>query len=213
VPHSAISFVHDDGTSENSVGYGSGTVENAALWLNRFTPPADTFPLSLDTISIYWPAASQNITVGLQMRLLVYLDADGNADPRNATLLYQQLVTVGQLSAFQNYPVNVIVPGPGDIYLGFEDYFAEAGHTPKGYPAALDTTAPHRGRSWVVGKASGAAPDVNNLANNEVVNTIDNLGLPGDWLIRASGQTNITPTPTSTSTSTPTQTSTPTSTA
>src|SRR4029453_17055043 len=78
-PDSApVQFHLDDGTRERAVGY-SGVFspnELAALWLNRFSPPAGAFPITLNSIQIVWP--DQPNIVGQQARLLVYLDADGD---------------------------------------------------------------------------------------------------------------------------------------
>jgi hypothetical protein len=116
-------------------------------------------------------------------------------------------------AGFQTYNVNVVAPGPtGDIYVGFEDFWAEPGYTPKLYPTAIDTTPPSRVRSWVVAMGSGDPPDISNLGNNDVIGTIDSFGYAGNWLIRASGNTGsgggcpATSTPTRTPTNTPTRT-------
>ena len=165
----------------------TGPAKTAALWLQRFTPPSGSYPLTLQHIQITWPSTG-GVTPGLQARLVVYLDADGDGDPSNAVLLHQELVTVGSIDTFEDYPVNVPVTGPGDIYLGFEDYWAEGGYQPLLYPAAIDTDA-SQGRSWVAGMSNGNPPDINNLGNNDLIGTIDSFGLPGNWMIRASGDT------------------------
>jgi hypothetical protein len=121
------------------------------------------------------------------------VDADGNGDPSNATLLMQQLVTISNLNAFQNYSVNVSVPGTsGDLYIGFEDAWAENGYTPLLYPGAIDTSTPHNLRSWVAAMGDGSAPDYTNIGNNDVIGTIEDVSagsLSGNWLIRAGGTT------------------------
>src|SRR5205807_44757 len=79
---------------------------------------------------------------GKSARLLVYQDTDGDGNPSNATLLRQLTVTIGITETFENYPVSVTAPGPtGDLYIGFEDLWAEPGYTPRLFPAAQDTTA------------------------------------------------------------------------
>jgi hypothetical protein len=216
-----LTFELDDGTREDSIGFGSTTVrENAAIWLNRFTPPAGVYPITISAIHILWPTQVDvgDTLVGKSARLLVYHDADGDADPDNATLVYQGFVNIARLNRFETYPVVVTIPGPtGDIYIGFEDYWAERGHSPRLFPAAQDTTWPTQGRSWVGAMAQPGIPDIYSLGNNSYSGYIDSLGLPGNWLIRASGESALpgncpptgTPTVTATPTITPTATSTP----
>src|SRR5438445_881642 len=86
-----IAFELDDGSAETSVGFGStaNNTEAAAIWLNRFTPPAGAYPIHLSSISIYWPSQGTNDPTFLTetARLLVYFDADGDGNPSNAVLV------------------------------------------------------------------------------------------------------------------------------
>src|SRR5207237_4893348 len=52
--------------------------------------------------------------------------------------------------------------------------------------------------------SNGTAPDKVNLANDDVLGTIDSFGLPGNWMIRADGQTFVPCVPTPTITRPPT---------
>ncbi len=200
-----ISFALDDGARETSIGFGIDNTESAALWLNRFTPPSNSYPITLNGIQIMWPDQSgtgDNLP-GKTARLVVYQDADGDGNPSNATLLGQMTIIISGTEAYENYPVNIVAPGPsGDIYIGFEDLWAEAGYTPRMFPASQDTTT-SQARSWIAAMGSGAPPDVNNLSNNDQLGTVDSFGLPGNWMIRATGDTQAggcpptrTPTPT-----------------
>src|SRR5207247_1233031 len=104
-----------------------------------------------------------------------------------------------------------------DLYIGFEDFWAESGSfQPRFFPAAEDATPPSQRRSWVVGNGNGAAPNVANLGdpNNDVVGIIDDLNptIAGNWMFRANGIPSLpdpcpatrTRTPTATPTNTPT---------
>jgi hypothetical protein len=105
-------------------------------------------------------------------------------------------------NTFQTYPVNVVVPGPGgDLYVGFEDFWAEAGFSPRLFPAALDQDNSQQ-RSWVIAPSSGA-PDITNLGNNATRGLIDSFGLAGNWMIRVSGDTGLGVCPSATPTNTP----------
>ena len=217
-PNAPINFILDDGTIDNSIGFGTTTTETAALWLNRFTPVPSSFPLTLSQIQIFWPpdSLSGGSLIGFPVKLLVYSDADGDGNPVNATKLAEINSTIAVSNSFQTYPVNVPVAGPGDIYIGFEDFWAEPGFTPKRFPAAIDTTASQL-RSWVIAMASGAAPNRDNLALDDSRGTIETLSggtISGNWMIRASGTNSLlsTSTPTRTSTATATSTNSPTAT-
>jgi streptogramin lyase len=219
-----VTFVLDDGSLERGVGFGDQTHSYPAIWLNRFTPPVGAYPIVLSQISIQFPnptQAGRDLT-GLPVNLLVYLDTDGNNDPSNATKLAQipATITVADGATFSNYAVNVTVPGPGDIYIGFSDTFNSGGTPPNG-PAPLDTDN-SQVRSWLVARGNFGDPDYNNLANDEIRGTIDSFGLAGNWVIRGAGtsslstcstSTPVAPTSTPTNTAVPTGTSTATNTA
>jgi hypothetical protein len=184
----ALTFSLDDGTYEDTIGLNDqASTEYAAIWLNRFTPPSGTGAFTIDSISILWPDNTNGSLVGKTVNLVAYYDADGDGDPSNAVRLGgDAFVTVPELDAFDQYTVNFAVPGDGDVYVGFENTYALGGSTPILFPAAIDEDSGSQGRSWVAGMSSGD-PDPDNLANNDLIGTIDSFGLPGNWLIRATG--------------------------
>src|SRR5205814_1222043 len=93
-----------------------------------------------------------------------------------------------------------------------EDTYAESGHyTPRLFPAAIDTTTTQV-RSWVAGMGNGTPPDKANLGGNDTLGTIDSFGIPGNWMIRADGQTFVPCAATNTPTNTPSNTAVPTNT-
>jgi hypothetical protein len=186
----ALSFVVDDGTYEDSIGLNDqSSTEFAAIWLNRFSPPAGTGAFTIDSISILWPDNANGTLVGNQVDLVAYYDADGDGDPSNAVRLGgDNFVTIASLDTFLDYTVNFSVPGDGDVYVGFENTYALGGSSPILFPAAIDEDSGSQGRSFVAGMSTGD-PDADNLANNDLLGTIDGFGLPGNWLIRATGAT------------------------
>src|SRR5205823_6116676 len=142
--------------------------------LNRFTPPTGSYPINLDGIQIAWPTSTitPEPIIGQVARLVVYNDLDGDVNPANATFVASTTVTIAAANTFQNYPVNITVPGPtGDIYLGFEDYWAEGGFNPRLYPAPIDTTPPSRLRSWLAANSTGDPPNITNIGANSIVAT------------------------------------------
>lgn len=211
----AVNLVLDDGTVENSVGWTNATMSFPAIWINRSSPPASSFPMNLTQISIKWPDSSA--LVGKTIELLVYSDADADGDPADAVKVAQigsQTISVANGTTFQNYPVNINITGPGDVYYGFSDTYNNGGVSPRTFPAPLDTTA-SQGRSWVAAQNDTSNPDYNNLGNNDNLGTIGNLSggaYEGNWVIRATGTGGAcpsnTPTATSTTSSMPTSTTT-----
>jgi hypothetical protein len=178
-PNDPVTFVLDDGAQETSIGFNNGTSNYPAIWINRFSPPSGSYPINLNQISIQFPgpaSAGRDIT-GLAVDLLVYLDTDGNNDPSNATKLAQipATITVADGTTFSNYSVNINVPGPGDVYIGFADTYNSGGVSPVSYPGPLDTTQ-SQSRSWVAGMSASADPDYDNLANDDVLGTRDSFG-------------------------------------
>jgi hypothetical protein len=146
--------------------------------------------MNLNQISIKWPNSAA--LVGKTVALLVYLDADADGNPANATKMAQvngQTITVADGVTFQNFPVNVNIPTAGDVYYGFADTYNSGGVSPRTFPAPIDTTAT-QGRSWVSAQDDATDPDFDNLGNNDNLGTIDELSggqLTGNWVIRASG--------------------------
>jgi hypothetical protein len=230
VPASTLTdtFVVDDGSYEHVVRFGSDNLDTgyAAIWLNRFTPPLEThYPLTVRTISILWPNPDRAYIDLLhkQVTLLVYHDSDGDGDPADATLLFQQLATIPNADLFVDYSVNVTVPGPGDLYVGFESTFAKGPPYPQPAPGpvAFDESSGSKGRSYAYGMqevdAQPRDPNKEDLGANTLGGQMDSFGLHGNFLIRATGLANTvactaTPTLTSTSTATNTATNTATST-
>jgi len=189
VPAGSIAFQLDDGSAEDSIGFGTAgppATESGAVWINRFNATA---ALTVDSISIFWgdtTLAGGDLT-GLQANLVVYYDADADGDASNAVRLgTDDLVTITTTGDFQTYTTNFSVPGAGDVYIGFVDQWALAGSfSPRLFPAAIDETA-SQGMSHL--SAAGTPPtDIVNLGNNDNNGVIDDFGLPGNWLIRATG--------------------------
>ncbi|MGN6519541.1 MAG: ExeM/NucH family extracellular endonuclease [Dokdonella sp.] len=186
-PDGSVTFQADDGSYENGIAWTdeAGTTQNTSLWLNRYSA---TGALTIGTVSIEWPnatSAAGDVT-GKTVNLVAYYDADADGNPTNAVRLGANTpVTINGPDAFENYPANFVVPGAGDVYLGFVDTFAAGGTTPVLYSAALDEDGnPNVG--WVAAMSTGDA-DVDVLGNNDNIGTLDALsngGLAGVWMVR-----------------------------
>ncbi len=190
-PAGGPNYILDDGSYENSIGLTNQVTSNTAAWLNRFSPA--TFPETIDVVQVLWPtqADAQRALIGDPVTILLYSDTDGDGNPANAVLVYQEAFVIGVQdgASFETYDltVNPLFAGPGDVYIGFRDDWNLGGATPANFPAALDQTA-SQGRSWVAGNGTtGIDVDINNLGANPLLGTIDGFGLPGNWMIRAVG--------------------------
>jgi hypothetical protein len=169
-PAGEISLFLDDGSVENAIGIVGGT--SSFIFFNRFTPDPSLFPFELTSYQVFFPSAI-GVTVGDEINLFVYEDADGN--PANgATLLLNYPATIKALDAWNEYvPVlaePLLIKGPGDVLIGIE-----ALETPGTdyLPASIDTTNSQQ-RSWIG----------NSFLDPGSVGIIDSFGYPGNWMIR-----------------------------
>jgi hypothetical protein len=198
-PQGSLLFQLDDGGYEDAIsissGSGSSEVEFPAVWINRFAIPDGVGAFTVDSVSVEWPTpqALQGSPIGLQANIVAYYDADGDGDPTNAVRLgADTLVTIGSTGAFETYPVNFEVPGPGDVYIGFVDQWANTGqgYSPAVHPAALDVADalgnPHSAQSSYVSYSPGTV-DVDDLGNNQQTFVIDETGYTGNFMVRATG--------------------------
>ncbi|MDD1717388.1 MAG: hypothetical protein LUQ45_03965, partial [Methanoregulaceae archaeon] len=182
-PFSAIDLVLDDGSAETYTGYSIGT---ELLFLNLFTPDPSSFPFQIDRVSVYFMAGLTQ--VGDRMTLVLYETPSEDFDPAvGANLLAAFPVTVQALDAFNDYelPMPVSFNGPGDVLVGV---IAMDVDDDGWQPAAVDNTA-SLGHSWEGIWTSEFPPDPPTLPPDQVWTLIDNVGIPGNWLIRASGHT------------------------
>ena len=196
-------YMLDDGSAEDSVGFGNGSTNSQALWMNHFDVISGQTMIS--TISVAWgtplfPDPSLN---GMPVTIAVWSDPDGDGDPTDGLLLGSVTGTVQNastdtfvdytfnppidVSAFTSFFVGDLTPSSTDVERFFQ---------------GLDETPPSQMQSWLVGNGDGSDVDINTLGNNTLIGTIDSFGLPGNWLIRADTGAQVSPTPTATATAT-----------
>jgi hypothetical protein len=183
-PTGPVSLVLDDGSAENSIGIG-GTWE--FIFLNRFTPNPADFPFVLDTVSVYFPSFGL-VEVGDNMTLVLYENTSGNVNPAlGSNFLAAFPVTVQALDVFNNYTLSTPITfnGPGDVLVGVIDMEVPGSSY---WPAAMDTTAT-QARSWAGWWSISPPPVPPTLPPDDTWGLIDNFGFPGNWMIRASGNT------------------------
>jgi uncharacterized repeat protein (TIGR01451 family) len=173
-PLNLVNLVLDDGSVEDSVGLTAG---GQLLWLNRFTPAAEDYPLRLTMVEVFFQAG-KGVSIGELVDVYVYQDSDSN--PANGAALAGSAtgLAVQKLNGFSSFPVNIPLDGPGDVLIAVVN--RTAGVLGGQYPAALDRGV-SQGRSWVGFGEVIANPPTLPLAN---FGTIDSFGFPGNWLVR-----------------------------
>lgn len=157
------------------------------VWLNRFTPDASEYPITLTSVeSIFGSMAGWN-AAGDHINVYVYLDSDN--DPTNGATLVGSSVgyTMGApVNSFSSITLTtpIVVSGPGDILVAMTNPTGNVGSR----PAAADP-GPFVGRSYIgdyVDTVAGVAPNLASPSVGLAPNTVIS-GFTGNWLIRAHG--------------------------
>jgi len=171
-------YAYDDGVSESTIGLTNG---GDIMWGNYFTalPGHET----ITSIALTWSQAWQPPD-GTPCTVFVYDDPDDDGNPSNATLLTSAgtVVANGGTDVFTTVPIT-----PTTVSGGF---FVSAliTHAAGLYPASIDATT-SAGGSWVTANTTPGAFDVNTLTNNDVPPArIDDIGFPGNFMVRADGE-------------------------
>jgi hypothetical protein len=190
-PGVSIGIVDDDEEPGHYIGA-------QGVFANRFTPTPDVLPLTIDQVSILFPATNSALSAGMAFQIVIYLGPsdDGDTDVREE-ILSTQLVSrvdfnLGQPSdtEFQT----IVLPTPikveqGDVWIGFTNVLTRNDELPI-YPAAVDQTATENAdRSWIFFHGmihehfDGAV-----LADAAVAGTLSGSSFAGAWMIRGIGQ-------------------------
>ncbi|MGB4595257.1 MAG: Ig-like domain-containing protein [Anaerolineaceae bacterium] len=178
-PNADVELILDDGSAENNIGIGGAA---QFIFLNRFTPPSESYPFTLNEVQVYF---DDTVAVGDELLLAIYENTSGNADPAvGSNLLATYPISVESMSAWNIYtlPEGVMLSGPGDVLIGVialelpgSTYF----------PAAIDQTTTNQ-RSWAGWWTTPTAPAVPVLPPDESWTLIDAY-FPGNWLVRGMG--------------------------
>lgn len=167
----AFNYAVDDGTAEDSVGLTGG---GNFLALNEFTVTGGNN--IVNSISIAWgtPAFPDPSLNGLSYTAVLWSDPNGDGLPNDAVVLAQMggVVAAAGTNTFITsliVPTTVLTP---NFFVGFV-----INHAAGQFPGAFDETAPVPNRSFV-----SLGGNINNLGDAQ---TIESVGLVGNWLIRA----------------------------
>ncbi|HSN76684.1 MAG TPA: S8 family serine peptidase, partial [Anaerolineae bacterium] len=181
-PDAPISLILDDGTAENGIGIG-GTAQ--FIFVNRFTPSAASFPITLNQIQVFFDADA-TLNVGDDILLTVYENTSGNADPAvGSNFLASFPATIEALGTWNVYDLAapVTLNGPGDVLIGV---VAQELPGVAYFPAAIDQTASQQ-RSWAGWWTTAVAPTPPLLPPTSDWTLIDAF-FPGNWMVRGYGE-------------------------
>jgi hypothetical protein len=166
----------DDGTAEDSAGLTSGYTFVAC----------NSFPVTegnnlITSISIAWgtPRFPDPTLNGLPYTAVLWSDPNGDGSPTDAVVLAMAPGTISQqgTNTFITTTIPPTMVTTANFFVGFL-----ITHTPGQLPAAVDETEPtFSNRSWIA-----QTSNINDLSG---AITIESVGLVGNWLIRADGQT------------------------
>jgi hypothetical protein len=174
-----IEYKLDDGSSENGVGLTAG---GDLIWLNRFTVnPGNNL---ITSISVAFGPFTI-VPNGTAITLAIWADNDPpNSAPTHATLLNTAKGVVANSGAdvFNTYTIPATLITGATFLVGLE-----VTHLAGQFPASLDQDNPQH-QSFVAGGAAGTGNLTDLGANQIPVLSLDDVGLPGNWLIRANGQ-------------------------
>ena len=189
---SPVDYMFDDGTNENNIGLNSTATGTATqfMWFNRFDIDPTDLPLQVDQVRIFWdPTVTNPPVAGNAISIEIFSDSDAN--PANGATHVNTnnttLVQIGTTFDVYNLASPAAIPTGLNLLVGVVDRWITSGVSLSTFPAAIDQTTPNNVRSWVASSASGTPPVPPVIPSDGLFGTIDGFGLPGDWLIRATG--------------------------
>jgi len=189
-----FTYLIDDGTAEDSVGLTAG---GNLLVLNEFPVSGGNNVITSISCAFGTPLFPDPTLNGLPYTAVLWSDPNGDGSPTDAVVLAQVngVVSNAGTDTFVTTPIAPTMVTTTNFFVGFV-----INHVAGQFPAAFDESAPIPNRSWV-----SIGGNINNLSDAV---TIESVGLVGNWMIRADGNTGG-PTPTGTPSPTPTATATP----
>ena len=191
----------DDGTMEDSVGFGNGLQNFQSLWFNQFAVQAGQ--TSITTVQVAWgtphfPDPSLN---GLPVTIAIWSDPNGDGNPSDAVLIGSVAGTIQNAGTdtFVNYTFSppIDVSGMSSFFVGD---LTPMNNGPENCPQGLDENSTLHRQSWFAAMSDGSNVDLTNPGNNDFLGLIDDFGIPGNWGIRADPGNVPTPSPTPTAT-------------
>lgn len=181
-----VTYQLDDGQAENGVGIG-GTTPFDLIWLNLFPVQPGGNVITNIQASFGSPTDVRPYN-GLPVTALLYEDTNGGSTTDAVLRAQVNGVIAGANSAVSQF-VNFDIPDTlvtGNFLVGILARNLPGG---AGFIAAIDQTAPNTsGVSFAGFTVSPTVLNENNLASlGANYGTIEGFGLPGNWLVTATG--------------------------
>jgi hypothetical protein len=183
----ASTYMIDDGSSEDAVGFGNGGQNFESLWFNQF----DVLPgqTTIASISVAWgtPSFPDPDIDGTPTTVCVWSDPNGDGNPSDALLLASvngtmQMQGTDTLIVYTFSPAVNLPAGATSFFVGD---LTPMNNGPEHFYQAIDEDSTLHRQSWVAAMSDGSSVDVTHPGNNDFIGLIDDFGIPGNWLIRA----------------------------
>ncbi|MGD8451074.1 MAG: GEVED domain-containing protein [Phycisphaerae bacterium] len=168
-------YQHDDGEAELNVGLGAG---DTVAWLNHFTVDANATRIR------YVHLAYASVAEGTPVTVYLWNDPDQDGYPGDAQVIASAhtVVTNPGTNTFDVVAIPYTDIGPAGTHFFVGAVLTQAADE---HPVPVDHTA-SAGQSWIAG---GTVFDPNFLERAQLpVSRLDDLGYPGNCLIRAEAQ-------------------------
>jgi hypothetical protein len=179
----------DDGVAEDSIGVNNGATGTAFGWAVRFKNLTAS-PIVVDAVDVAFGSSGGGgaLAIGDDVDGVIWIDAAATGNMTNAIKAAQWSLPGGVHAINATYKTfdvpagGVMVPAGADYYVGMGDIQTQLDSLIR-FPASIDQNASDT-RSWAFFRPGSNVFDPDNFVG-QAVDTIDALGLPGDWLIRA----------------------------
>ncbi|MCW5937901.1 MAG: PEP-CTERM sorting domain-containing protein [Fimbriimonadaceae bacterium] len=190
VAANAQTYTIDDGTSENSIGLTAG---GNLAWANQFDISGGNNVIT--TVDMTWGSpsfpGSSGVTAGQSFRWFVWTQNSGGTRwaTGQITLVGQGVGTVAA-GSIDTDRFQSVATGGVSVAGAFNNRFyvgVAINHSAGGFPGSLDQSGPNGNglRSWVGGSGTANGFDPNNVGGGIGSFRMDEIGLPGAWLVRA----------------------------
>jgi hypothetical protein len=175
-----------DGTSEAAVGLSGG---GELAWLVGFE--ANGGQDSITAVHVAWGSKAfpgSSPPAGTPASVYVWDDLDEDGDPRTGLVLVNESLAVvdgTESDELRFWPLSAPAIVVGKFFVG-----ASLDHASGFHPAPVDLSQPSQGRAWLSGSATPGGFDPFDLTSPAHVGVfdLDDIGLPGVWMVGASNE-------------------------
>jgi len=177
-------YVLDDGVSEDALAFSNGAHNFECIWFNHFNVIAGQTRIT--AVEIAWGSDLYDQQIdGSPVTIGIWSDPDGDGTPNDAVLLasIESTVQKANTDTFVSYVFSPPVELPSGATSFFVGDLTPMNDGPVVWFTAIDETLSQRS-SWVAAKGDFSSPDFLHLGNNDFLGVVDDLGYPGNFLIR-----------------------------